>query len=151
MDMFNLIKSQMGSSVPYAAHTGVTLVDVSAGEASAVLEQRTETSNHIGSQHAGALFTLAEAASGAAMAGGFADTLMSIRPVAAGANIKYLKVAKGRISAHAKVEADLAEIKSVLESSGKVQFPVHVTLTDQSGVEVAAMTVDWHVRKPKQT
>lgn len=147
MDMFAMIKAQMGQTVPFANHTGVTVEEVAAGRGAAALEQRHETSNHIGSQHAGALFTLGEAASGAAMAGGFADLLLSIRPVAAKAEISYLKVAKGRITALAQITGDLPTIRATLETDGKVQFPIEVALTDASGVEVAAMRVEWHVRK----
>lgn len=147
MDMFAMIKAQMGQTVPFATHTGIVIEEVAGGRGAASLDQRHETSNHIGSQHAGALFTLGEAASGAAMAGGFADILLSIRPVAAKAEISYLKVAKGRITASAKVDGDVQEVRASLERDGKVQFPVEVSLTDASGVEVAAMRVEWHVRK----
>lgn len=146
MSMFEMIKAQIASGVPFATHTGVMLLDVSNGAATAALDQSPQTSNHIGSQHAGALFTLAEAASGAAMAGGFTDQLLSIRPVAASAQIRYVRVAKGRITAHARVDGDLGTLRATLASARKVQFPVHVSLRDEAGVDVAEMTVDWHVK-----
>ena len=34
-----------------------------------------------------------------------------------------------------------------LEAQGKVRFPVEVSLSDESGEEVAAMRVEWHVSK----
>ena len=63
--------------------------------------------NHLGSQHAGAMFTLAETASGAAMAGGFAELIMGLRPVAKEARIQYLKVAQGATHAKARVPGDI--------------------------------------------
>lgn len=149
MDMFELIKGQMGANVPFAAHAGVRLLEVADGRATAALDQTPQTANHIGSQHAGALFTLAETASGAAMAGAFAAHLLSIRPVAAEAQIRYLKVAKGRILGHAKVVDASESLHAKLAADGKVQFPVEVTLIDEAGLEVAQMSVDWHVRAAK--
>ena len=106
---------------------------------------RPEVSNHIGTVHAGAMFTLAEAASGAALAGTFADNLLSLRPVAAEASIRYLKVAKGSLTAAARVDGDVEAVRATLESEGKVAFPITVTLTDEAGVNVATVTVSWHV------
>lgn len=146
MDMFSMIKAQLGSSVPFAAHTGVTLLDIADGRARAALDQSQQTSNHIGSQHAGALFTLAETASGAAMAGAFAAQLLSIRPVATAAQIRYLRIARGRITAHAHVDADLDALRATLASTRKAQFPVRIALRDEAGAEVADMTVEWNVK-----
>jgi acyl-coenzyme A thioesterase PaaI-like protein len=50
----------------------------------------------LGTPHAGALFTLAETASGAAMAGGFAELILGLRPVAKESRIQYQKVATAR-------------------------------------------------------
>ena len=63
------------------------------------LPDRAELTNHVGSQHAGALFTVAEAASGAAFLGAFADRLAEVTPLARSAEISYEKIAKGPIEA----------------------------------------------------
>jgi hypothetical protein len=47
----------------------------------------------MGSQHAGALFSLVAATSGAAMAGGFMSLPFPVKSVAAEASIHYLKIA----------------------------------------------------------
>ncbi|NDC57312.1 MAG: DUF4442 domain-containing protein [Alphaproteobacteria bacterium] len=146
MKNFAMIKAHLSSNVPFANHTGVTLLDVNDGRAVAALEQSHETSNHIGTQHAGALFTLAEAASGAAMAGAFADRLLSIRPVAAAAQIRYLRIANGRVTAHARIDGDPEALRAALDATRRVQFPVHVSLRDDADKEVADMTVEWNVR-----
>ena len=71
MQVFDLLREQLGKTVPFANHVGVEIVEVGEGTATARLDEQPHTRNHIGSQHAGALFTLAEAASGGAMAGAF--------------------------------------------------------------------------------
>jgi acyl-coenzyme A thioesterase PaaI-like protein len=101
--------------------------------------------NHIGTQHAGALFTLGEAASGAAMAGVFAALLLEIRPVAADAAIRYLAVAKGPVRAEASVSDDPDALLNALKTDGKTVFRVRVNMTGEDQVKVAEMTVDWHV------
>ena len=152
MSIFEMIKDQLSKTVPYALHTGVVVEEVGQGVARASLEQRQETSNHLGSQHAGALFTLGEAASGAAMAGGFAERILELQFIAANASIAYTRVAKGAITANGAVEAPLAELHAQLREAGKAQFSVIVTMTDAGGDEVAKMKVDWNVReaRPKQ-
>ena len=74
MTPYDMIKAHLSKAVPFANHTGVVIEELAAGTARATLALRPEVSNHIGTMHAGAVFTLAEAASGAAMAGAFANS-----------------------------------------------------------------------------
>ena len=149
MQPFNLLREQLGKTVPFANHVGVEIVELGQGTAVARIDDTAQTKNHIGSQHAGALFTLAEAASGAAMAGAFLPVRTKIRPVVAQSTIRYSKIAKGSISACAKVDRKASELVEELETHGKVRFPVEVSLSDEGGEEVAAMSVDWHVSRER--
>jgi acyl-coenzyme A thioesterase PaaI-like protein len=101
--------------------------------------------NHVGSQHAGGLFTAAETASGAAFVGTFAERLGEITPLARSANISYEKIAKGPIDATATLHDD--GLIDRLEADGKVEFQIEVLLQDSDGQQVASATVDWRVRK----
>ena len=145
MNPYEMLRAQLQKSVPFAGHTGVELLEISAEQATAQLEQRPETENHIASQHAGAMFTLGEAASGAAMAGAFITQILSLRPVAANAQIKYVKVAKGTLTATARVAGDVAALDATLKADGKVQFAVEVDIADAEGDTVAEMSVDWYL------
>lgn len=98
-------------------------------------------------QHAAALFGVGEAASGAAMAGAFADMMGRFTPLARSAEIRYLKPARGPITATAVTSGDPGELLSRLETDGKVEFDVDIELGDSAGVGVAGMTVSWHLRK----
>lgn len=146
MSQFDLIKKQFGEAVPFANHVGVQITHVAAGEAEAVLEETPTTINHIATQHAGALFTLGEGASGAAMAGAFAERLLNIRPVASEARIAYKKLARGAITAKATTSRPAAELLADLERDGKVVFDVNVSLSNADGAEVATMIAAWHVK-----
>ncbi len=145
--MLELIRNQMNRSVPFASHTGVEILSIGSGEAQAALDERPTTVNHIGSQHAGALFTLGETASGAAMAGLFTTRLGELRPVTSDANIRYARIARGRIVASARCDTPAPVLLDRLDADGKVSFAVDVTMADEGGRDVAAMQVTWHVSK----
>ena len=142
----DLIARSMGTAVPYIGHMGIEVTAMDAGTATAVLPDRPELKNHVGSQHAGALFTAAETASGAAFVGAFAIRMGEITPLARRAEIDYVKVANGPITASAKLGVDAAEALAILNSEGKIEFPCEVELTNESGDAVATATVSWHVR-----
>ncbi|MEL6449969.1 MAG: DUF4442 domain-containing protein [Pseudomonadota bacterium] len=146
MTPFDMIKAHMTQAIPFAAHVGVELIEIGDGTASAALDQRTETSNHIQTQHAGAMFTLGEAASGGAVGGALAPVLLDVRPVAASAQISYVKIAKGRLTARAQTTVPGATLLDLLKTDGKVVFAVDVDIRDAAGDTVATMTVDWHVK-----
>jgi acyl-coenzyme A thioesterase PaaI-like protein len=103
--------------------------------------------NHVGSQHAGALFSAGEAASGASFVGAFAEHMAGLTPLARSAAIDYRKLARGPITATGTLAEDKAQLLERLESDAKVEFKVEVDLTDEDGALVAHMSVDWHVRR----
>ena len=144
--MYDHIKALFANNVPFAAYTGVTVTEVGPGTAEAVLPERDELTNHIGSQHAAALFCLGETASGAAMGGALGALLASSRPVAANAEIKYEKVARGPITAYATTDVSTEDIASALTTDGKIVFNVDVVMKDADDLQVCSMRVAWHVR-----
>lgn len=146
MNPFDVIRDQLGSAVPFARHAGVKLTHIEVGAARAEIEQTATSINHIGTQHAGALFTLGETASGGAMAGMFADRILSVRPIAGEAKIRYTKLAKGRITAEAKAGGDPAAILSAFDRDKRVVFDVSIAMRDDQGNEVATMQVSWTVK-----
>jgi uncharacterized protein (TIGR00369 family) len=146
---FDAIAQGMTQAVPFAAFLGLEITEVSAGEAVVRLPERAELTNHVGSQHAGALFTVAEAASGAAFVGAFAERLGEVTPLARRAEISYEKIAKGPIEARSKLGVPAKEALATLDAEGKVEFPCEIELVDGAGTRVATATVGWHVRLNK--
>ncbi len=143
---FDAIAKGMAMAVPFAGFLGLEITEVGPGEATVVLPRRQELNNHVGSQHAGALFTAAETASGAAFVGAFAVRMGDVTPLARRAEIDFVKIASGRITAHARLGIEAAAALETLDAEGKVEFPCEVELTDSAGERVATATVDWHVR-----
>ena len=146
MSNYELIRAQMSAAVPFARHVGIELVEIAPGKGVATLGETATSVNHIGSQHAGALFTLGETASGAAMAGTFADLMQNIRPIASNASIEYRKLARGKITATAVTSDDPADLLAALHRDKKVVFDVAVTLANEAGVTIGSMSVRWQVR-----
>jgi uncharacterized protein (TIGR00369 family) len=151
MTDFDLIAKGMSQAVPFVGYLGVEVTEISEGEATAILPERQELFNHVGSQHAGALFTVAETASGAAFVGAFAERMGDLTPLARSAEISYEKIANGTITAKARLGIPAAEALETLDSDGKVEFPCEVELTDANGTRVAAANIRWHVRLKTQT
>jgi uncharacterized protein (TIGR00369 family) len=149
MTDFDAIAQGMTQAVPFAGHLGLEITSVAEGEAVVRLPERAELTNHVGSQHAGALFTVAETASGAAFVGAFAERMGEVTPLARSAEVSYKKIAKGPIEASATLAMPAEEALATLDAEGKVEFPCEVELTDASGLLVATATVHWHVRLNK--
>jgi uncharacterized protein (TIGR00369 family) len=146
---FEAIAAGMGQAVPFAGYLGLEITEITEGEATVVLPERAELTNHVGSQHAGSLFTVAENASGAAFVGAFVERMGEITPLAKSAEIAYEKIAKGPITAVATLGIAKDEALATLDREGKVEFPCEVVLTNTDGGQVASATVRWHVRLNK--
>ena len=140
------IAKGMALAVPYIGHMGIEVTAMEEGAATALLPDRPELHNHVGSQHSGALFGVAETASGAAFVGGFAARMGDVTPLARSAQISYLKVARGPIEGKAKLGTPAADALAALDADGRVDFSVQVEMTDAEGTVIATATVDWNVR-----
>ncbi len=135
------------AAVPFAGFLGIEYDSVGPDEAVLRLVDDPAKHNHIGTLHAGALFSLAESASGVVVIAAIADKLAGVTPLAARAEITYAKVARGDVTATARIEGGAAPVVETLEREGKVRFPVVVDLRDESGETCATVTVDWHLRR----
>ena len=137
----------LSKAVPFNTHIGLRTTEIGPGFGIVVLPEGQSTANHVGTQHAGALFSAGEAASGGAFIGAFGDKMGEITPLAESAEIAYLKLARGDITATGRLEREREELLAELEREGRVRFPVAVELTDPEGTVVAEMTVRWYVRR----
>jgi uncharacterized protein (TIGR00369 family) len=149
MTDFDAIAAGLSQAVPFVGYLGIEITEMAEGEATAVLPERQELTNHVGSQHAGALFTAAETASGAAFVGAFLERMGDVTPLARSADIAYEMIAKGPITARATLGMPKGEALATLDADGKVEFPCEVVLTDAAATQVASATVRWHVRLNK--
>jgi acyl-coenzyme A thioesterase PaaI-like protein len=144
---YEAVRQGLEQAIPFNRHVGLDVAEVGDGRGVIRLPDDERLHNHVGSQHAGALFSAGEAASGAAFVGAFAERMGEITPLARTAEISYLKLARGAITATGTLGEGKSDLLGRLDADGKVEFPVQVEMTDAEGNTVAAMTVHWHVRK----
>jgi acyl-coenzyme A thioesterase PaaI-like protein len=144
-----MTETRVLGAVPFADHARVETLSAGPEGGVARIPDAPELTNHIASVHAGALFTLGETASGAAMLGAFADLMGQVRPVTRSSEIRYLRIARGAIEARGVLAEPATAIRARLDEAGKVDFAVDVALTDAAGEKVAEMTVTWNLsRRP---
>ena len=136
--------------VPFARTLGIRFESVTPTSAVAVLPDTAEHHNHLGGPHAGALFTLAETASGAIVLAAFSSALDRAVPLAVRATIKYQKLAMGTVSAHASLQRPADAVLAELDAGQRPEFDVLVTLRNAEGTPTAEMTVTWTLR-PNRT
>ncbi|MBF8190504.1 DUF4442 domain-containing protein [Nonomuraea sp. K274] len=137
-------------TVPFARGLGITYDFAAEGRAVCRLPDREDLHNHVGGPHAGALFTLAESASGAAMLSALGDQLTRAVPLATTANVEYRKLAMGEVRAEARLLVSREEVVAALDAGERPVFDAVVDVTNGDGVVVAAMTVTWTLR-PNRT
>ena len=144
---YEAVRAGLQEAIPFNRHIGLEVVEVADGRGVVQLPDSESLHNHVGSQHAGALFSAGEAASGAAFVGAFAEHMGGITPLARRAEISYPKLAKGPITATGTLGEEKSALLERLDADGKVEFQVKVDLTGADGATVARMSVDWHVRR----
>jgi acyl-coenzyme A thioesterase PaaI-like protein len=134
-------------AIPFNQFLELKIEEISPERGVVLLPDREPLRNHIGTQHAGALCSAAEAASGAAILGALGGRLAEVTPLAKKAEIAYLRIARGPITCTATVRGSIADVFAALDAAGKAECAVDVALTDGSGTQVTSMTVAWHLRK----
>jgi acyl-coenzyme A thioesterase PaaI-like protein len=144
---YSAVAAGLSQAIPFNVHLGLETTAVAADSGAVRLPDDAKLRNHVGSQHAGGLFSAGEAASGAAFVGAFLDVMGEITPLAESAQIAYRKLAKGEITATARFGEDAEALKAKLNGEGRIRFPVQVQMTDAAGELVAEMTVNWYVRR----
>lgn len=144
---FEALRAGLQEAIPFNVHAGLEVLEITPGTGSVRLPDDARLRNHVGSQHAGALFAAGEAASGAAFVGAFAEIIGDVVPLASGARIEYRRIARGPIVARARLEESHNGVLARLHDEGVVHFPVRVELNDAGGELVAEMVVDWNVKR----
>jgi acyl-coenzyme A thioesterase PaaI-like protein len=144
---YEAMRAGLEQAIPFNRHVGLEVVELGDARGVVRLPDDQQLRNHVGSQHAGALFAAGEAASGGAFVATFGERLGEVTPLAESAEITYRKIARGPITATGTLSTTLDDLLDELDNEGYVRFPVAVELTNGAGEVVAEMTVHWYVRK----
>jgi acyl-coenzyme A thioesterase PaaI-like protein len=102
--------------------------------------------NHVAGPHAGAMFTLAESASGAVVIAAFGDQLGRAVPLPVRAEIGWTKLARGPLTATAVLGRPIAEVVAELDAGSRPEFPVEGSVHRADGAETSHMTIVWTLR-----
>ena len=102
--------------------------------------------NHVGGPHAGAMFTLAESASGVLIFHNFGDILDKATPLAVTATIRYLKLAMGEVTATATMGTPLEQILTELDEGKRPEFDINVSIATADGTETGQMAITWTLK-----
>ncbi|MFF9571729.1 DUF4442 domain-containing protein [Streptomyces sp. NPDC014685] len=134
------------ATVPMARTLNLEFLETTAERAVVRLPDQADYHNHIGGPHAGAMFTLAESASGAIVIAAFGDQLSRAVPLAVKAEIGYKKLAKGVVTATATLGRPVAEVVAELDEGKRPEFPVVIEIRREDGAVTGEMTVVWTLR-----
>ncbi|MER7520538.1 DUF4442 domain-containing protein [Streptomyces sp. NPDC126499] len=140
------VGEMLAATVPMARTLNLEFLETTAERAVVRLPDQADYHNHVGGPHAGAMFTLAESASGAIVLAAFGDQLNRAVPLAVKAEIGYKKLAMGVVTATATLGRPAAEVVADLDAGRRPEFPVHIALTREDGAVTGEMTVVWTLR-----
>ena len=145
----DLVRAQYPAMVPMVTTLDLEFLDLALDRCVMRLPDVAAYRNHVGGPHAGAMWTLAESASGALVFVHFGDLMADVTPFPVEATIRFLKVALGPVTATATLGAAAADAVATLESGKRPEFPVEIELTTGEGDDrlvTGAMTVTWTLK-----
>jgi uncharacterized protein (TIGR00369 family) len=135
------------ATVPMVGTLGLEYAETTPERAVLRFTDQPEYRNHIGGPHAGAMFTLAESASGAIVVAAFGHLMAQATPLPTTATIDFKKVARGDVTATAEIGRPVADIIAELDGGGRPEFPVTVQITrDNDGAVTGEMRIIWMLR-----
>ncbi|MEW2487904.1 DUF4442 domain-containing protein [Streptomyces sp. NPDC048411] len=134
------------ATVPMARTLNLEFLETTSERAVVRLPDQADYHNHVGGPHAGAMFTLAESASGAIVIAAFGDQMSRAVPLAVKAEIGYKKLAMGVVTATAILGRPVADVVAELDAGKRPEFPVAIEIRRADGAVTGEMTVVWTLR-----
>lgn len=143
---YEALRSRSDSIVPFGKHVGTAIVALSADEAVVEIGGDRSGQNHMGTVHAGAIYTAADIAGAAAFVGAAATGLARVeRLVLRSATAAYRKPATGVLRTVAAV--DKRELAPILAATtgGRHELTAKAWVYDSDEVVVAKFGFDYVV------
>ncbi|NWF30371.1 DUF4442 domain-containing protein [Streptomyces sp. PKU-EA00015] len=140
------IGEMLAATVPMVRTLNLEFLETTAERAVLRMPDQADFHNHVGGPHAGAMFTLAESASGAIVLSAFGDQLSRAVPLAVKAEIGYKKLAMGVVTATATLARPVADVVKELDAGERPEFPVHISIQREDGAVTGEMTIVWTLR-----
>jgi len=143
---FTTLVHQMPTAVPMVGTLNIEFLELDPQRVVLRLPDQPEYHNHIGGLHAGAMFTLAETATGAIMLGNFGMHLDRATPLAVESTIRYKRIALGPIYAEALMHDHPEAIMDTLEAGQRPEFRIEVTLATEDWTVTGEATFLWTLK-----
>jgi len=132
------------TEIPFNIYVGIRDM----GDGTLQLRESDDLRNHLGTVHAGAQFSLAEAASGAFLQERFPELAGKVVPVVRASEIKFKKQANGTLKALASVSDEAVEkFMGQFDKKGRGLITVIVEIKDAEGTLTSAAKYDWFVQR----
>ncbi len=110
------------------------------------LENKDRLHNHLGSLHAGAIFSFAENASGEYLREKFPDLKDRVMPLLRESSIKYKKQATSTLKSKA-YSKEVEKFKSQFDKKGRATIIVDVNILDEKDEIVFVGNFKWYIQK----
>ncbi|KAA5838257.1 DUF4442 domain-containing protein [Saccharopolyspora hirsuta] len=140
------VGAMLSQTVPMVRTLNLEYVEIAPERAVLRLPDQAEFHNHVGGPHAGAMFTLAESASGAIVIAAFGDQLHRATPLAVRSEIDFKKLAMGEVTATAVLGRPIADVLAELDAGERPEFPVQVSIQRADGAVTGEMSITWTLR-----
>lgn len=141
-----LVKVNFPKAVPMVSTLNLTFGELNSETAVVSMPDQQPYHNHVGGPHAGAMFTLAESASGVLIFHNFGDLLDKATPLAVSATIRYLKLAMGEVTATATMGTPVEQILTELAEGKRPEFDIDVSIATADGTETGKMAITWTLK-----
>lgn len=141
------VVAEFYQEVPMAKTMGLQMDVVTPTRSVVRLPDQQPYHNHLGGSHAGAIFTLGESASGVMVLAAFGDELPRVLPLALQAQVSYLRVGRGDLTATADMPHSHEEIVAEIDAGNQPHFEIPVTIQNADRQVVAEMRVVWMLRR----
>ena len=110
------------------------------------LKPKKELLNHLGSIHAGAIFTLAESQSGLTLIEKFGET--NVKALLRSSSIKYKTEAKSKLTATGTIELkNIEKFNAKLHKKGRALIDVTVNVLDSEEKIILTSTFSWFIQR----
>lgn len=147
---FHTLVAEMPVTVPMVGTLGIQFLELDPGRVVLRLPDDPRYHNHIGGPHAGAMFTLAETATGALVLGNFGMHLDRAVPLAVDASIRYQKVAMGPLYAEAIMADSPASILAQLDAGERPEWRIEVTLATEDWTVTGLASFLWTLKPTRR-
>ncbi len=133
------------SAIPFNRFLGLR-----AGEAALALPEDPKYLNHLGTVHAGAQFSLAEAASGQWLLNRFGEAAADYVAVVRRADVKFRRPAAGELTAQAGAPPEEAErFLEMLTQRGRAAIEVRVQVLGEDGSATLESVFEWFAQRAR--